>query len=396
MTRISGLVKQINSLDMAVNLKSAELKIFIYSGSAGESNRGDAKYTLTKTRLSSESTIVFEISELVKDYLPVVFNGTPPNVLLNAWVETEITRTFVDTTTNNESTDQEPLFRRYIAFRGYGEIFDINSEHGTNINPDTSYDVLISNRTIYHLEGYPLYVPFFTAPEKGVFSIVYKNNDNVIETQKYGGNVNRLSTDTTKILTSAVDPYYTDSTALRSNDDGSFSPVSQSNASVITTIEFTNKKNQTEVINVKYITECKHEPYLISFINKFGAIQQLWFFKRSERQFNVGRDDYTAVTLKHENGNFDFASFDHTNRNISINGTKSITMNTGYVTEDHNEVIKQLLVSEYCWLHESQDETVTPVKPKNVSFTEKTGVNDKLINFTLDFEFSHNYIQDVR
>lgn len=380
---------------MAVNLKSAELKIFIYTGSAGKANRGDAKYTLNKTRLSDESTIVFEISELVKDYLPVVFDGRPNSVLLNAWVDTEITRTFIDTETDNESTDEEPLERRYVAFRGYGEIFDVNSVTGSNINPDTSYDVLISNRTIYHLEGHPLYVPFFTAPEKGVYSITYKNEDSVIETQKFGGNVTPLTTDTTKIFTTATDPYLTDTTALRSDKDDGFSPVSQVD-SIVTTIEFKDKNNNTKVINVKYITECKHTPYMVSFVNKFGAIQQIWFFKRSDRQFNVQKEEYNATTLTHRNGSFDFDEYNHSNRNLSVNAKKSITMNTGFVTEDHNEVMKQLLVSEHCWIHEFGDSVVTPIKPKNVSFDEKKKVNEKLINFTMDFEFSYNYIQDVR
>lgn len=381
---------------MAVNLKSAELKLYIYTGSAG-ANRGAPKYTLNKTRISSESNIVFEISELVKDYLPILYNGQPPQILKNAWVDTEITRTFEDTTTKNESTDQEPLLRRYIAFRGYGELFDTNSETNTNINPDTSYDILISNRTIFHLEGFPLYVPFFTSPEKGVFSIEYKSGDSVIKTQKFGGSVSEILADTDKIRASAAkDPYTSDITALRSNKQGDYSPISSSDATTITTIEFKDKNNVTQVVNVKYITECKHTPYPVSFINKFGALQQLFFFKRSDRQFNVTRDDYTSVTLQHQKASFDFESYKHTNSNIAINGKKSITMNTGFVTEDHNEVIKQLLVSEYCWIHETQSQTVTPVKPKSMSFTEKTGVNDKVINFTIDFEFSHNYIQDVR
>ena len=70
-------------------------------------------------------------------------------------------------------------------------------------------------------------------------------------------------------------------------------------------------------------------------------------------------------------------------------------MNTGFVTEDHNEVIKQLLVSEFVWIHD-RDSVPTPVKTNNLSFQEKTGINDKLINFTLDFEYSHGYIQDIR
>lgn len=380
---------------MAVNLKSAELKIYIYTGSAGTSNRGDAKYTLNKTRISSEPNIIFEISELVKDYLPVVFDGNPEDTRLNAWVETDLTRTFVDTVTGNESTDQEPLTRRYIAFRGYGEIYDVNSTTGTNTNPDTSYDILISNRTVYHLDGSPLYIPFFTAPESGVHSIEYYNEDNLVETQTFGGSVEYFTTSTTNVKTSAIEPYRTDTTALRANNDGSFSSVAQI-ATSVTKLVFTDKNGNEQTVDIKMISECKYHPYKISFINKFGAIQQVWFFKRSDKRLDIEKDEYIATTLQHTDGNIDFGVYDHVNKNIAIKGTKSITLNTGYVTEDHNEVIKQMLISDYCWIHENQSSTPAPVKPKNLSFKDSLGVNEKLINFTLDFEYSHNYIQDVR
>ena len=73
-------------------------------------------------------------------------------------------------------------------------------------------------------------------------------------------------------------------------------------------------------------------------------------------------------------------------------------MNTGFVTEDHNEVIKQLLNTEYCWIHENKFGSIklTPVKPTSLDFNEKLEVNEKLINFTLQFEYTHNFIQDIR
>jgi hypothetical protein len=161
---------------MAVNLKSAQLKIFVYSGTFGSSNRGDAKYTLTKSRLSGESIIHFEISELVKDYLEIKFQGDPRNARISYWVETELTRTFEDTITNETAVDNLPLHRSYIAFRGYGELYDINRTDNTNINPELSRDILISNRTVFKPRGEDLYLPFFTSSEiDGTFSVEYYN-----------------------------------------------------------------------------------------------------------------------------------------------------------------------------------------------------------------------------
>ena len=73
-------------------------------------------------------------------------------------------------------------------------------------------------------------------------------------------------------------------------------------------------------------------------------------------------------------------------------------MNTGFVSEDHNEVIKQLMVTEYAWVHEQTnfDFEPVPIVPKTSSFTSKTTLNDKLINFEIEFEYANSYIQNVR
>ena len=82
----------------------------------------------------------------------------------------------------------------------------------------------------------------------------------------------------------------------------------------------------------------------------------------------------------------------------NFKATKKFIANTGYVTEDHNEVIKQLMVTEYCWIHKGIDgeQTVVPVMPTSTSFVEKKEVTDKLLNFTVEFEYANNFIQNIR
>ena len=379
---------------MAIVLKSAKLDIYIWRGN--QEGKGTPKYTLTKTKLSSESTITFEIAELVKDYIDIVFTGNYSEIEQTSWVQTELTRTFEDDTDQSTVDDATPLTRKYIAFRGYGELFDVNSHTLTNTNPNLSLDVLISNRTIFHLQGEPLYVPFYRA-EDGVFKVEYKKENDVIETRKYGGNVLQLTTDTTSIKTDNITTYDTSTTAVRSDGSGEFT-TKDTIVDTIDEIIFTRKNNTTVTITVKSIEECKYRPYKISFMNKFGAIQDLWFFKRSDRGMSVEREEYRKSTLNHLSTGTDFNTYDTPSRLLSSTAKKNITMNTGFVTEDHNEVIKQLLNTEYCWIHESKVGNIkpTPIKPISLDFNEKLEVNEKLINFTLQFEYTHNFIQDIR
>lgn len=381
---------------MAQTLKSAKLDLYIYTGS--QENKGEPKYTLTKTKLASEDTIVFEISELVRDYIDVKFTGNYEKAEMTAWVDTELTRTFSDDDGGADVTDTDPIKKRYIAFRGYGELFDININDNTNVNPTLSKDILISNRTIFHLEGEPLNVPFYLG-EDGVFKVEYKNNDSVVSTRKYGGNIKYIKTDNTAITIDNTNRFDTSLTALRSDDNGNFVGDVEI-TDTVDEIVYTDRKGNQQTIPVKKITECKHIPYRITFLNKFGALQDLWFFKRSDRSFSVEKEDFRKSTIYHSATKTDFNTYDSPSVLLQSTSKKMIVMNTGFVTEDHNHVIKQLLNTEYCWIHEAVGEDLqlkpVPIRPVTMQFNEQLEINDKLLNFTVEFEYSHNYIQDIR
>jgi hypothetical protein len=380
---------------MAVNLKSAELKIYVYTGA--QDNRGAAKYTLNKRKLSSEDIVVFEIAELVKDYINIEFDGDPSTAKTTAWVDTEMTRTFEDSITGGISFDNQPLKRTYLAFRGFGEIFDDGglslTDRMSNVNPPLSYDLLQSNIEVFHNVDDELYIPFLSTSGAGIFSVSYYNEDTVVNTFKYGGDVSRILSSTTEILTSSTDTYKTDTTAIRSNtNEGSVN--NDSGSGEITKVEYLTRSGETKTVFVNRIEECKYPVSKVSFLNKFGAIQCLYFFKRQDRTLDVKREEYSASTLDILSDGVDFSRTNSISRNLTVNGKNKVTMNTGFVSDSMNQVVKELLLSEYCWIHDRGG--VYPVKPSNLSFTEKSSLNDKLVNFTLDFEFTHNFLQDIR
>lgn len=58
------------------SLFEAELKLYIYEG-VGDSSPDpeDLKYTITKSELEGNNYVVFEISELVRDYINIKYDG---------------------------------------------------------------------------------------------------------------------------------------------------------------------------------------------------------------------------------------------------------------------------------------------------------------------------------
>ena len=358
-------------------ISQAQLDIYIYAGIAGE-KPSTPQYTLVKDKLSSEDIIVFEVAELVKDYVDVNFTGDYQSISQNAWVDFVITRTFDD-----DSTDTKE--RRALAFLGYGEFED-------GINPALSKTFLASNTNFYVKQGERAYIPVYVATD-GVYEVQYFQGNTSLIAYKIGGSVKEITTDTTDIKTDTT-AFKTDIISERTPDSIGFQRQTEvpPDADKVTV---TAPNGTTETRFIKNIEECKYTPQRVSFMNKFGVIQDLWFFKRRDDSFEAERDDYKRSILEIGTSSVSYNTNKHSRQATDVRATEMLRMNTGFVTQDHNEVIKQLMVTEHCWVHNS-DSTLTPLVPSTTSFQEKKEVNEKLINFTVEFKVANNYIQDIR
>lgn len=153
----------------------------------------------------------------------------------------------------------------------------------------------------------------------------------------------------------------------------------------------------TEYQTIRVIRDCSmYEPLQIAFINKFGVKQQLFINRKSVKGINVSSDGYKSGMYDYTNGT---AYTDRPIHKFNVNGRERITGSTGYVDDEHAEVIKQLLLSEQVWL----GYRVNPYQTKNVpvsvttsNVTYMNSLNDKLSNYTLEFEMAFNAVRDIR
>ena len=76
-------------------------------------------------------------------------------------------------------------------------------------------------------------------------------------------------------------------------------------------------------------------------------------------------------------------------QDYNITSKEGITLNSGFVDESQNDVMKQILLSEFVWV----DDSPASVKTSNLDY--KTSLNDKMINYTLEFEYSNNTIINI-
>ena len=76
-----------------------------------------------------------------------------------------------------------------------------------------------------------------------------------------------------------------------------------------------------------------------------------------------------------------------------MQGRTTLTAETGWLDEDMNEVLKQILLTERIWSYNGT--TYTPLNIKKTSQKFKTRQNDRLINYTMSFEKSYNEINNI-
>lgn len=365
------------------SLASATLELFIYTGTF-TTDKGTAKYTITKNEIGTNNYVVFEIAELVRDYLDIEFDGEYDSQTV--WVEADIE---MFDAINGGGSSLGTTSTDYIAFDGYGYFEDA-------INPELSRGYLQSNKTIFRLDDQNVRVPVFTEDTNSVtyfYKGVEKRTDLISTSTNTNGQIDYITV-------SGSDN--TDTYQQRVLADGGTLELTECLDAFLDSIDiglvdelYINSDSGTEI--VKIVTEpcSKYEPYKVTFINKFGVLQDIWFTLKSTESLNTTGETYKANVV--DFGTLTYDTYKPQVAQYNKMGKESITLNTNYLSEEYNEVIKQLMMSEQVWLTKLTDEElVLGVIPKTQSVTYKTSLNDRLVQYTIDFDYAFDKINTVR
>ena len=176
---------------------------------------------------------------------------------------------------------------------------------------------------------------------------------------------------------------------------------SESNAN-----RFTNIKRQTKVgstnklhsydsllneiaeitaTNVEETCEPILEPQLVQFVNRYGGLDFIWFFKMRTDSISTESKDYK---LLQPNLNYDTTIGQ--NAKYNFNGKQSVRMNTGFVNENYNELIQDLILSEKVWINS------IPAIVKSTGTEFKTQIRNKNINYEIEFEYAFDLINNMQ
>ena len=363
------------------NLTSATLEIRIYEGTPNTSWQGSPQYTLTSTAIIE--SISFEIAELIKDYIPAAFNGRYPNASSTADDNTTV---YVDYRITEFITGVPTLLTPVLgvrAFYGYGFF-----EEGTN--PQLLQGLLQSNTTILKSDDDALRVPI---DSENTTSVAFFNKGQQIYVftptsgLKIQDQIQYVST-----ASSDVDNYR--ERVIASGGTFEDNPCLQEflrNETIYSVDEvIVNAVEGVTVLQVENISECKYTPYKLTFINKFGAYQDLWMFKNSKLAMTTEKDKYKSNILN----NGSYATYNAQVRLLTKNANQRLTLNSGYYPESNNEVFKQLFLSDKVWIEYNDKTLAVNIENNNIDY--KTSLTDSLINYTIDVSFAFDTINNIR
>ena len=155
------------------------------------------------------------------------------------------------------------------------------------------------------------------------------------------------------------------------------------------------KDSATDTIaTVRYylICEPKYDPVQVAFINRFGVADFITFFKRSDERGNFTQDSYQKSIY---NDGFTTPSLEIGKyQSFNVNSRNTLTLNTGFVDQDYDETIEDILMSEYVAVYTNSN-WVSAV-PNRGSIEYQKSVNTKLINYTMSFDFGFDERSLVR
>ena len=126
-------------------------------------------------------------------------------------------------------------------------------------------------------------------------------------------------------------------------------------------------------------------PQKVSFINRYGGLDFIWFFKMRTDSISIESKEYKLLQPA-----MNYNPTIGQNAKYNFNGKQSVKMNTGFVNENYNELIQDLMLSEKVWINS------IPAIVKSSGTEFKTQIRNKNINYEIEFEYAFDLINNMQ
>lgn len=336
------------------------------------------RYTIKKD-CDSSGKVLFEIAELLRDYLnPVLYweNGGYGVFTHSTGYSTSIQ--FKNSSGANVGS----------AVTQSGFIIDAYGYYSEGSNPTTTRGLMQSNNTIYRLHNSDCQIP---VDINNTSQVTWLKDGEIVHTRVvpdnnwvfgYYVNETRGPDSFKERVQIAGGTYYPNDCIIKFLDTNELFDVDE------VRVETTDG---LKILKVITLDECRYKPVKLTFFNRWGAQQDLWFFRKSVESLSTSREEFKRAMISSAGT---YETHKHPRTNFNVQSKRKITINTGYVDESYNELMQEVMQSEKVWLE--QDTIVKPVIVTSNSLTFKTSVNDKLVDYSLEVDYAYDEIQNIR
>lgn len=145
---------------------------------------------------------------------------------------------------------------------------------------------------------------------------------------------------------------------------------------------------------IRYEIVCpqKYPNVRIKWKNRFGQFDWFNFNMINRQSMSTTKRTYQPTLGTWEGSSFSYQSYNSSMLDYIVDSKQSLQVNTNWVNEDYNDIFKQLVVSdEIYWITDESTSTLTPLSVMTSNIQFKTGVVDKLIQYTFEFNLGQSY-----
>lgn len=347
----------------------AKIEIFLWDSNPVTVEPTTPNYVLTEGIPSlTNREVVFNISPFIKEVLDPYapdYDASAPKAVSMRFFQTINVRVKTYKLVSGVYTLVDNL--RFFATNGYSDYLQgSNYDYAQNYG-DLPDGILVplkeNNRTWYYTDNNPVL-------SRGINVLIdHDGANNTIVTYTGQSPIN--------VLTSANPAGYYN-TLIPINiysDENGLTEFVVSNA---------NTEN-TFTARIQKVCEPKFTPVIVDFVNKLGGWDFITFFKTrtdststESKPYNLGQKPWQYDIVRGQKKEFNFSQ------------TRTVKLSTGFVPEYYGALIEQLMASENVLLD------TLPALVKTKTQTIKSQLNNRLINYEVEFEMNYNLINDMQ
>lgn len=136
----------------------------------------------------------------------------------------------------------------------------------------------------------------------------------------------------------------------------------------------------------------KYPNVRIKWKNRYGQFDYFNFYMVSRKSFQTEKRTYQPQIGTWGGSTLTYNNYDSQNLNYLVDSSQTLSVNTFWIPEQYNDILKQLMVSDeiYYVTTESSD-TLTPITINTDSVVFKTKAVDKLIQYSFEFRYGQGY-----